>query len=140
MNEPMTNPGKGYLRVSVRAAREAFPIAGALVQVWNADREGEDNGVMYSLRTDEDGLTEAVELSAPAAALSLTPGAAAPYGVYNITVQKEGYGSVENVGVPVFDGVVSTQPVQLIPLSEFQSLPESEMRVYGTPTAENPLL
>jgi len=71
LNDAMTNPGKGYLRVSVRAAREAFPIAGALVQVWNADREGDNTGLLYSMRTDEDGLTAPVELSAPAAAPSV---------------------------------------------------------------------
>lgn len=140
MNEPMMSSGRGYLRVSVRAAREALPIPDALVLVTGSDRENDDTDAIYSLRTDEDGLTEVVELSAPSASLSMTPGNPKPYGVYNITVQKDGYGSVENVGVPIFDGIVSTQPVALVPLSEFETDPEGERRTFGTPTAENPLL
>ncbi len=132
--------GRGYLRVVVRKARETLPIEGALVQIYGSDPEGDNTDVLYSLVTDEDGLTEVVELSAPPASLSMTPGDPAPYGVYNITVQKDGYGRVENVGAPVFDGVLSTQPVQLIPLSEFLAGEESETRIFESQSGENPLL
>ncbi len=132
--------GRGYLRVNVRKARETLPIEGAFVQIYGSDEAGNNSGVLYSLRTDADGITETVELSAPPAALSMKPGDPQPYGIYNITVQKEGYGRVENIGVPVFDGVLSTQPVQLIPLSEFLDGEESEMRIFESPTGENPLL
>ncbi|MBO5670196.1 MAG: carboxypeptidase regulatory-like domain-containing protein [Clostridia bacterium] len=135
-----TPTGQGFLRVSVRAGRDAIPIPDALVLIHDDDRAGDSTDVLFSLRTDENGRTEAVPLPAPAASLSLTPGDLAPYGRYNVTVQKEGYGAVENVGVPVFDGVVSTQPVVLIPLTEFEPSPAGERRVFPSPTGENPLL
>ncbi len=134
------NTGRGYLRVVVRKARETLPIEGAFVQVYGSDAAGDNTDVLFSLRTDADGVSETVQLPAPPAALSMKPGDPAPYSVYNVTVQKDGYGRVENVGVPIFDGVVSTQPVQLVPLSEFAAGEESEMRIFETPTGENPLL
>lgn len=140
MNGQEMPAGRGFLRVAVRKARETLPIEGAFVQVYGSGAMGENTDVLYSLTTDEDGLTEVVELAAPPAALSMTPGNPAPYGVYNITVQKEGYGRVENVGAPVFDGVLSVQPVNLVPLSEFGDGDESEMRIFETPAGENPLL
>ena len=139
MNGADNTSGRGYLRVIVRKARETLPIEGAFVQIYGG-KAGEGSDLLYSLRTDTDGITDTVELTAPPAALSMKPGDPAPYGVYNITVQKDGYGTVENVGVPIFDGVVSTQPVQLIPLSEFRTDGESELRIFETPTGENPLL
>ncbi|MBQ8747257.1 MAG: hypothetical protein IJZ08_05250 [Clostridia bacterium] len=139
MNEQSASAGRGYLRVIVRKARETLPIEGAFVRIYSGEA-GEGSVLLYSLRTNEDGITDTVQLTAPPAALSMKPGDPAPYGVYNITVQKDGYGTVENVGVPIFDGVISTQPVQLIPLSEFRTDGESELRIFETPTGENPLL
>jgi len=139
MNTQADVPGTGYLRVSVRAAREALPIPGALVLVYSSDREGDSTGVLYSLRTDEDGLTEVIPLPAPPASQSMTPGDPAPFGRYNITVQKEGYGTVENVGAPIFDGILSVQPVMLVPLSEFETEADGERRVFESPAGENPL-
>lgn len=132
--------GQGYLRVTVRAGGNAIPIPGALVLIHGGDREGDVTGVLYSLRTDANGQTQTVSLPTPSASLSLQPGDPSPYGQYNVTVQKEGYGSVENVGVPVFDGIVSNQPVVLIPLTEFEPRPSGERRVFPSPAGENPLL
>ena len=38
--------------------------------------------------------------------------------VYNIDTDKAGYGSVRNIGVPVFPGVTSVQLVELTPSPE----------------------
>ena len=43
-----------------------------------------------------------------------------------------------NIGVPVFAGVVSTQPVTLIPLSEFEE--DRPERILETPEGSNPLV
>ena len=133
-----TMPGRGYLRVVVRTANGTLPVSDAEVLIYGSDEDSGNTGVLYSLRTGVDGRTVMVELPAPPRALSMTPGNPAPYARYNITVHRDGYGSVQNIGVPVFDGVVSTQPVTLIPLSEFEeSRPE---RIVETPEGGNPLL
>ena len=140
MDATVKNTGEGFLQVRVWAGEEAIPIPDARVFVFGSDRAEEGTGVLYSLRTDADGKTPVVPLLTPPAAESMTPGYPAPFGRYNVTVQKEGYGTVENVGVPVFDGIVSNQPVRLVPLSEFQTDAEGVRRVYESPSGENPLL
>lgn len=133
-----TMPGRGYLRVVVRTADGVLPLRDAEVLIYASDRENDNTGVLYSLRTDEDGRTEVVELDAPPRALSMTPGDPAPFARYNVTVHKEGYGSVQNIGVPVFAGVVSTQPVTLVPLSEFEE--DRPEQILETPEGSNPLV
>lgn len=109
--------GQGWLQVRVTSARGAFPIEGAVVMVLTDPNagSGEQSSVIRTLRTDRSGLTETVPLPAPPRYLSQTPGSAKPYATYNISVSKEGYYDVEGLGIPVFDGVVSTQAVNLLP-------------------------
>ncbi len=140
MDGPVKNTGEGFLQVQVWAGEEAIPIPDARVFIFGGDREGDGTGVLYSMRTDADGKTPVVPLLTPPASESMVPGSPAPFGRYNVTVQKEGYGTVENVGVPIFDGILSNQPVRLVPLSEFQTDREGVRRVYESPAGENPLL
>ena len=104
----------GSLRVTVRSANGAFPVAGATVVITEGGDEG--GAVLYTLTTGEDGSTPTVVLSAPPRENSLQPGHPAPCARYNIEVRRHGYGTVTNLGVPIFEGVVSTQPVLLIPI------------------------
>lgn len=109
--------GSGWLQVRVTSARGAFPIEGAVVMVLTDPDilSGEQSSVIRTLRTDRSGLTETVPLPAPPRALSQVPGSSKPYATYNISVSKEGYYDVEGLGIPVFDGVVSTQTINLLP-------------------------
>ncbi len=132
------NPGKGRLLVIVNTAGGSLPVADAQVTVYGSDAENDDTGILYSLRTDTGGLTEYVELDAPSRSLSLTPGNPAPYARYNIAVHRDGFGTVRNIGVPIFDGVLSTQRVTLIPLSEFET--DRAERIVESVPGENPLL
>lgn len=111
--------GTGFLRVKVSTAREALPIEGALVRI-SAGTETE-NGALYSLRTNSSGYTDTVRLAAPPAYLSTSPGNTKPFSTYNIEIVKDGYNSVLNMNVPIFDGIVSLLPVSLVPFSEFQT-------------------
>lgn len=119
-----SNMGNGFLRVSARTANGALPVSGAEVTISGADADQGNTGVIYSLRTGEDGLTPPVELAAPPRALSLQPGTPMPYARYNVEVRRAGYAPVTNLDVPVFDGIVSTQPVLLIPVGADGILPE----------------
>lgn len=135
----MEQSGKGYLKVRVTSVGEALPVKDALVVIreYKNDDEGD---VLYSLRTDIGGLTETVALSAPPAGDSLKPGGVKPYATYNIYVTKDGYYTVENVAVPVFENIVAVQSVNMIPLTEEDGIAggsNGQIIIYETPEAES---
>jgi len=142
-----SNTGLGYLKVRVTTVGRSVPAKGALVTIteYSADTTDQTNGVipgeiLYSLRTNDGGLTETVSLPAPPAGDSMKPGDAVPYALYNVFVNYEGYYPVEGVGVPIFDDIVAIQPVMLIPLGEEESIAGTQgdrIMIYETPTPES---
>ncbi len=135
MNNTINNleNGSGRLAARVTTAGNTIPVEGAIVHIKPYDLETESGGnLIYSLRTNVDGMTEYVALSAPSAEISQSPDSAGEaYSMYNMVVNKEGYYTVENIGIPVFDGVASIQPVTLIPLSDNDnSYPKPHTIVY----------
>ncbi|MBQ8187155.1 MAG: hypothetical protein IJ037_09855, partial [Clostridia bacterium] len=135
----MENTGMGRLRIRVTAAGGNLPVRDAAVTV-SEYTEGGDGELLYSLRTDEGGLTEIVTLPAPPASESMKPGAARPYALYNIDVSYPGFYPVEGVAVPVFDRITAVQPVNLYPLSEEDSLADAEhgrVMIYETPDVQS---
>ena len=110
------NNATGGLQVRVSSGTGAFPIENAVVLISPMDREGVENGVIRSLRTDESGLTETVRLPAKPRELSENPGNKDPYNSYNVEIKKEGYYPVVAMNVPVFEGINSTLPVNLVPV------------------------
>ena len=121
----MTEEGRGFLRIRVTEVNGSLPIENAIVTIsdYNDDGMGE---LLYSLRTDSGGLTPTVSLPAPPASESMKPGSTQPYSLYNVSVNTPGYYTVENIGIMVFDNVVAIQPVNLIPLSEAESIAGAE--------------
>jgi len=112
--------GTGFLKVRVSAAREALPIENALVYISQSDDD--NNGVIYSLRTNNSGETETVSLGAPPASTGQAPGGRRPFSLYNVEVSKPGYYTVVGTNVPIFDGVVSVLPISFVPVAEFDEL------------------
>ncbi len=108
------NSGTGYLKVMVTAADNALPIEGATVTVTSG--AGSNLTLISKQTTNASGETVQIELSAPPKELSLTPGNSNTFAKYNVRIDFPGYYTVENIDVPVFDGQVSMQPTQLIPL------------------------
>ena len=106
----------GFLTVEVRTANGAIPIEGALVYVYPLD---ENEGVIYSLRTDSSGRTDRVALKTKSMDLSMTPGNVEPYMSYNVTTSADGYYFSSKARIPIFEGVTSILPVNLVPLSEY---------------------
>ncbi len=137
----MDKENVGYLRIRVYGGDEAFPVEGAIVLVSKADGENGENGVIRSLRTDASGVTESVALPAKPKSLSETPGNVDPFAVYNVEIKKDGYYTVNDINVPVFEGVSATLPVRLIPLSFGETnygMGYNENRIYNDiSTAEN---
>lgn len=106
-----------YGTLTVRAVTGgAYPVKNALVRVIGGE---EDNRfVTYTMLTDEDGLTKTLNLPAPATVYSMAPAPSeAPYSLYNLEIDADGYYSKRIYGVTVFPGVNSLQEINMIPLS-----------------------
>ena len=120
----------GYLVIRVSTARGAIPLENAAVSV--RGNTPETSGIVYSMATDRDGLTQKISLPTPAKALSDSPGNPQPFSTWNIDVFKNGYVPVRFQNVPVYPSVVSVQPAVLVPVPENFIIPE----VYNE--SENP--
>jgi hypothetical protein len=106
----------GNIRIRAYTASGALPTEGALVKIYGAD-EG-NNGVIFSLLTDNDGVTREIPLPAPPKAYSTSPGAfATPYSVYNVEIAKDGFYPKRIDNVPIFNGISAVLPIEMIPLS-----------------------
>ncbi len=108
--------GNGLLSVQVYTADRALPIVGANVIISKNNGNGEE--LIRILKTDGNGKTPTVELPAPPAINSLSPGNANNFYRYNIRVDYPGYYTTENRDVPLFENQTSIQPIALIPLPE----------------------
>ena len=98
----------------MRTAGGAVPVSRAIVTV-----KDENETLMAVFFTDENGNTPSLKVGAPPKENSSAPNAGgAPFSVYNIDTDKAGYISVRNINVPVYSGVTSVQPVELVPVSE----------------------
>ena len=128
-NTEPSKDGIGYLVVRVSTALGAIPLSDATVNIRGNTKE--NSGVIYSLISDRDGLTEKVELPAPPRTLADTPGNAPPYSTWNIDVFLDGYVPVLFTGVPVYSSTVSVQPAVLVSLGERYT----DRQTYGETTA-----
>ena len=96
-----------------------MPVANAVVTVKDAN----DN-ILYVEFTDSSGNTQVMKVPAPAKSNSISPDTGLPpYFNYNIDTDKEGYVSVRNTNVPVYPGITSIQPVEMLPLPEGLRIP-----------------
>jgi hypothetical protein len=108
----------GVMTVRAYTAGGALPIPDATVRIFGAEEENKD--VVFSLVTDEDGLTKSVTLPTPDISVSLDQNANVPaYSLYNVEIFKEGYYSKRLYNVPVFPETNSEQLISMIPFSSF---------------------
>ncbi len=107
----------GQLIITVKTAGGALPVENAVVTV--KDMNGAIISVFF---TDSSGKTPKLKLMAPPIANSEAPNPSGPaFFTYNVDTDREGYTSVRNIGVPIYPGITSIQPVELIPVSEGSS-------------------
>ncbi len=107
----------GFIKVRVTTAGGALPVERAVVTVKDQNEQ-----ILAVYFTDSAGLTPTLKVLAPPIELSEAPGSATPpYYSYNIDTDKAGFVSVRNIGAPVYPGITSIQPVELIPLSDGSS-------------------
>ena len=105
--------GTGFIKVAVSTAQQAVPLPGCKVTISSGE-----NGIDFyaEYETDISGNTPVVSVPAPSRDLSQTPGGnVRPYYRYNIDVEFPCYDEVNITEVPVFEGILSIQPVSLAP-------------------------
>ncbi len=111
--------GTGYLIVRITTASGAIPLEGAQVSIREYSPENNMDGTFVaSLISGPDGNTELISLPTPPRSESLVAGNATPYSTYVAEVRLEGYSDQTFIGIPIFDGIVAIQPVNMIPLPE----------------------
>lgn len=104
----------GYITIAVRSAGGAIPVQDAVVTVKDAD-----GNILYVEFTDRSGSTPRLSVPAPPKENSQSPNPSSPpFYSYNIDTDKPGYRSVRNLSIPVYPGVTSIQPVELLPIPE----------------------
>ncbi|MBO5261846.1 MAG: hypothetical protein J6B45_02250 [Clostridia bacterium] len=135
----MNGENIGFLIVKVKTASGALPVENAKVSIYEylPNENSVGSALLYSVLTDQDGKTPKLALDAKNKELSLSPGNVNPFSVYNIVVEKDGYYSNRYINVPIFQGITSIQPVELIPLLEYakpnDDYPNSTRRFIETP-------
>lgn len=129
---PLTS--NGGLIIHAFSASGALPVPGATVRIKGAEEA--NRFVVFSLLTDEDGVTERISLPAPEKSNSLSPNPAEiPYSVYDIEVTKPGYYPKRIFNAAVYSGVTSVMPIAMLPLSENEA-PEDYPRGNLSSTVE----
>ena len=102
---------KGFLIINARTASGALPVPLAVISIY---KEG---SLIAIEETNQSGITSAVAIDAPRRELSLTPSAGVPYSLVSIKSEREGYYSVDFENVPIYPGITSIQPINMIPIS-----------------------
>ncbi len=107
------NKGKGIMKVQVYSGREAFPVVSANVLV----TKDFDDGIYtyYDLLTDTSGIVEGLSLVTPDSKMAQEDNTFVPYSTYTVKVTHPNYITTVYTNVPVFDGITSIQPVNLMP-------------------------
>ena len=117
----------GFLKIQLSTGEGVIPVGYVEVLVRDCDCKQNNNRLLFTLRTDENGNTEPLELPAPPRDYSLEPGHPEhPFSCYNIFVKEpQGCRCVVINGVQIFDGQTAILPVQLTPfLPEYQGTPD----------------
>lgn len=125
-NQPLPDAsasGMGRLIFRVTTAGGAIPLEGARVVVRDKGAEGdpERGNALTVLYSDRSGKTEVIALPTVPRDASLSPrngDAPPPFLCYDAEVTLTGYRAVNFVCIPIFDGVTSVQPANMVPMPE----------------------
>ena len=127
--------GIGYLKVRASTAGDVIPVEGAVVYVRSL---GEDDRLVFSLRTDASGQTRTAALPAPTAAAENSLPDEEPVRSYGVEIMKEGYRTVEYAGVPIYAGITTLIEAELLPESEDESESDFPPRAELIPPGRRP--
>lgn len=105
----------GKFKAKVFTAKQTLPIQDAYVTIYKM--QDDKTHIFNILRSDENGITDIVELPTVNKDLSLSLDSKKPYETYNVKVEYPGYLDMIAMNVPIFEGITSIQPFELIPSS-----------------------
>ena len=117
----------GFLLVFVTTGNGFFPVPGAEVIISRLEN-GIDT-VVARYVTDESGQAPVSELATPDKSSSLSSSSPGPDNAfYNVTVSGEGYYTLVSLDTPVFQGILSRQPMVLTPYTASDLSGENDYR------------
>jgi len=119
----------GYIQVHAYASNAQIPLRDVAVTVTNT------NGAAIAMRlTNRNGqLDIPIEITVPDLSASQTPNTGIiPFAVVNLYARLEDYESIEIENLQIFANTVTSQNLEMIPLSEF---PDSwnKAEIFNTP-------
>lgn len=111
-------PAEGFIQVHVYTSDAQIPVPGAAVAIVS------DDGTLLAARlTNESGQIQSVAVKVPAASESRDPNfQGKPFTTVTIRVQHPNYEQIQVDNAQVFAGVMTLQPLELIPLPTFPEL------------------
>ncbi len=107
----------GKLQIRVVTVIGNRPVSGAAVRVYVS---GIPDNVLFTLTTNESGLTDEIELEAPDISYSLSPSESQPYAEYTVDVNAEGYEPTEVSSTEILPDSTAILEVRMTPLAESQ--------------------
>lgn len=108
---------QGKLQINVVTIIGSRPVTGASVQV---SVTGIPDNVLFTLTTNESGLTDEIELETPNISYSTSPSEPQPYAEYTIDVTADGYEPAEVSSAELFPDTTAILEVRMTPLAESQ--------------------
>lgn len=103
---------KGFLKVRAFSSENLIPIDNARIEI--AGTGNPDNPIIVT-ETDQDGLTENIELEAPPLEYSLEPSDNQPYSEYNVKIYADDYDETIISGVQILSGEFGIQNIEMNP-------------------------
>lgn len=118
----------GYLQVSVYTSDARIPLEGTAIAVLTGD------GVLLAARlTNSSGQITPIAVSVPDLSESLDPAfQGQPFGTVTVRAQAPGYEAIQVDRVQVFPGILTMQPLELVPISAYDT-PGSGTEYYDVP-------
>ncbi len=121
-------PSIGYIQVYAYTSTARIPLQDVAVKVTDAQ------GDAIALRlTDRNGKIQPVPITVPDLAAGLTPDSGVvPFTRVNIYARLKNYEQIEGENVQVFPDTVTTQNLEMIPLSELPTQ-WNKVEIFDTP-------
>lgn len=135
---PDSSKDNAMLRVRVSTALGALPLADASVTVSTVPDANGARSLVYSVRTDEGGMTPPMLLPTPPLSNSLAPDSGMPYSLYTVEIAKDGYTPLTALQIAMFPGIATVLPVSLTPLDENTPSSETDFTAIGDPQSLYP--
>lgn len=107
------------MKAQIFTARRTYPVKGATVTVSKTFPEGKY--IIAVETSDESGNVPTITLPALKKELSDRPSAELPYTTFDMKVEHPSFNTMYYYNIPIFEGILSEQNVDLVPLASTPS-------------------